>query len=140
MTVVKVVDTSALAALLFGEPEADAIAARLTNARLVAPTLLAFELANVCLIKCRRHPDQKPALTAAFGLRNRLGVEEVAVDQDEILALAARSGLTAYDASYLSLARQLGAELVTLDRQLAKVELQVSRARRDPANHPQTGA
>jgi len=48
---VKVVDASALAALLFGEPEAEAVAGQLSNARLVAPGLLAFELANVCLIK-----------------------------------------------------------------------------------------
>jgi predicted nucleic acid-binding protein len=75
--VVKVVDASALAALLFGEPEAEAIASRLDNARLVAPALLAFELANVCLIKARRYPEQRPGLIAAFRLRGRLGVEEV---------------------------------------------------------------
>lgn len=117
---VKVVDASALAALLFGEPEAEAVAGQLGEAPLAAPTLLAFELANVCLIKSRRHPDQRPGLAAAFRLRGRLGVEEVVVDHDAALALAAATGLTAYDASYLWLARQLGAELVTLDRQLAK--------------------
>jgi predicted nucleic acid-binding protein len=42
----KVVDASALAALLFAEPEADSIA-QLEGARLVAPSLLDFELANV---------------------------------------------------------------------------------------------
>src|SRR3984893_6924962 len=57
---------------------------------------------------------------AAFRLRGRLRVEEVAVDHDSALELAAVTGLTAYDASYLWLSRQLGAELVTLDRQLAK--------------------
>ncbi len=57
---------------------------------------------------------------AAFRLRKRLGVEEIAVDHDGALELAAATGLTAYDASYLWLARQLGAELVTLDRQLAR--------------------
>ena len=31
-----------------------------------------------------------------------------------------RTGLTTYDASYLWLARDLGVELVTLDRQLAE--------------------
>lgn len=117
---VKVVDASALAALLFGEPEADTVAAALAGARLTAPALLAFELANVCLIKQRRHPDQRAALRTAFGLRGRLAVEEVAVEHDAVLDLAAASGLTAYDASYLWMARQLGAELVTLDRQLAK--------------------
>ena len=117
---VKVVDASALAALLFGEPEAEAVAGQLSNARLVAPGLLAFELANVCLIKARRYPEQQPALMGAFRLRGRLGVEEVAVDHDSALELAAATGLTTYDASYLWLSRQFGAELVTLDRQLAK--------------------
>ncbi len=117
---VKVVDASALAALLFGEPEAEDVAGRLGGARLVAPALLGFELANVCLIKSRRHPEQQAALMAALRLRGRLGVEPVAVDHDGTVQLAVATGLTAYDASYLWLSRQLGAELVTLDRQLAK--------------------
>ena len=120
---VKIVDASALAALLFGEPEAESVARQLTNARLLAPALLGFELANVCLIKTRRHPEQKPSLVAAFRLRDRLRLEEVAVDHDGVLELAAATGLTAYDASYLWLARQLGAELVTLDRRLAAAAL-----------------
>lgn len=119
---VKVVDASAIAALLYGEPEAEAVAGRLGDARLVAPALLRFELANVCLIKSRRHPDQQLVLTAAFRLRDRLAVEEVAVDHDGALELAAATGLTTYDASYLWLARKLGAELVTLDKKLAKAE------------------
>lgn len=119
---VKVVDASAIAALLFGEPDANEIAERLGNARLVAPALFGFELANVCLIKSRRHAGQREALREAFQLRHRLGVEEVAVDHDAILDLAAETGLTAYDASYLWAARQFRAELVTLDRQLATAD------------------
>jgi predicted nucleic acid-binding protein len=126
---VKVVDASAIAALLFGEPEGEAIARRLGDARLVAPALLRFELANVCLIKARRYPDQEPELTAAFRLRDRLAVEEVAVDHDGTLELAANTGLTAYDASYLWLAQKLGAELITLDKQLAKAEAASSKSR-----------
>ena len=118
MTAIKVVDASALAALLFGEPEAEAVADRLAGARLVAPSLLAFELANVCLMKCRRHPDQRDALLAGFQLRSRLGVEEIAVDHAGVVELALATGLTAYDASYLWLARQLGAELLTFDKEL----------------------
>jgi predicted nucleic acid-binding protein len=120
---VKVVDASALAALLFGEPEAEAVAARLDGARLVAPSLLAFEPANVCLVKCRRHPDQREALLAGFRLRDRLGVEEIAVDHAGVLDLADQTSLTAYDASYLWLARRLGAQLVTLDAELGRAAL-----------------
>jgi predicted nucleic acid-binding protein len=117
---VRVVDASALAALLYGEPEAETVARRLGRARLVAPTLLGFELANICLIKSRRHPEQEAALTTAFQLRHRLGVEELAVDHVGAMELARMSGLTAYDASYLWLSQRLGAELVTLDRRLAR--------------------
>ena len=118
MTDVKVVDASALAALLFAEPEAETIAERLEGARLVAPSLLDFELANVCLTKIRRQPSQREALRTAFGLADRLRVETVAIDHAASLDLAEATGLTAYDASYLWLARTLGAELITLDRKL----------------------
>lgn len=49
-------------------------------------------------------------LVVASRLRDRLAVDEVAVDHHAALELAAATGLTAYDASYLWLARQLGAE------------------------------
>lgn len=118
MTAVKVVDASALAALLFGEPEAEAVAGQLNGHRLIAPSLLAFELANVCSVKCRRHPNRREALEAGFRLRGRLGVEEIEVDHDAVVELALRTGLTAYDASYLWLAAHFGADLVTLDKAL----------------------
>jgi predicted nucleic acid-binding protein len=119
VTDVKVVDASALAALIFAEPEAKNIATRLESARLAAPSLLDFELANVCLTKIRRQPGDRDALRAAFHLAHRLRVETVAVEHTAIVDLAEATGRTAYDASYLWLARALDAELVTLDRKLA---------------------
>jgi predicted nucleic acid-binding protein len=119
VTGVKVVDASALAALMFAEPEAEAIAARLEGARLAAPSLIDFELANVCLTKMRRQPSERDTFRAAFRLAHRLRVETIAVDHSATMDLAEATGLTAYDASYLWLARALDAELVTLDRRLA---------------------
>ena len=119
MTDVRVVEASALAALVFAEPEADAIAARLEGARLAAPSLLDDELTKVCLVKMRRDPSQRDRLRAAYGMAQRLRIETVAVHRLGVLDLAETTGLTAYDASYLWVARALGAELVTLDRKLA---------------------
>jgi predicted nucleic acid-binding protein len=121
--VVKVVDASAIAALVFGEPEAERVAGQLDGHALVAPSLLAFELANVCLVKCRRHPDQRDGLIAGFHLRGQLNIEELAVEHAAVLHLASETGLTAYDASYLWLAQRLGADLVTLDKDLARAAL-----------------
>jgi predicted nucleic acid-binding protein len=116
----KVVDASAIAALLFGEPQGEAVARRIEGVRLVAPNLLGLELANVCVTKCRRHPRQSEELLAAFALRRRLAVEEVAVELAAAVEIALATGLTAYDAAYLWLARELGAELVTLDEALER--------------------
>lgn len=116
---VEVVDASALAALLFGEPEAEQIADRIGSNRLVAPALLDFELGNVCLTKIRRYPAQRDKLLRALGLRDRMAIELVAVDHREVVPLAEATGLTAYDASYLWLARRLRVGLITLDRKLA---------------------
>jgi predicted nucleic acid-binding protein len=116
----KVVDASALVALLYGEPEADRVAERIGEDAMVAPTLLPFEIANACVMKLRRRPAQREQLLSAFDLFGRLDVRMVGVDMAEVVELAERTGLTAYDASYLWLARQLDAELVTLDTALAK--------------------
>jgi predicted nucleic acid-binding protein len=115
---VKVVDASALAALLFGEPEAAAIAARLEGSDLFAPTLLDYEIASVCLKKLRRDPQRRDVMLAAFALYARMAIEIVEIDHADALRLAEAVGLTIYDAAYLWLARKLVAELVTLDKRL----------------------
>jgi len=117
----KVVDASAIAALLFREPEASVVAERLSDGKLVAPALLDFELANVCLKKIRRHPEQREALAESFRLRRRFAIQEREVDQSAVVRLASTTGLSTYDASYLWLARDLGSELITLDLRLAAV-------------------
>ncbi len=127
MTDVRVVDASALAAVLFGEPAGEVIVRQLESVRLVAPALLDFELANICATKIRRNPQQQSGLTAAFKRRLRLPIEAVKVDYDGVLALATQTRLTAYDASYLWLTRRLGARLITLDRQLAEADALLQR-------------
>lgn len=119
MTAVKVVDASALGAVLFAEPEAESVAARLRGSGLVAPTLLGYEISNVCLTKLRANPAQRADFLMAFGNWSEIGIDLVAVDHEAVLRVAEQFALTSYDASYLWLAQRLGAELVTLDRRLA---------------------
>ncbi len=117
---VKVVDASALAALLFQEFTAAEVALQLQSERLIAPALIDIGIANVCLMKLRRKQASPDLLIAAFTARYRIMVERMDVDTNAVFALAITTGLTAYDASYLWLAQTYNAELVTLDKQLAK--------------------
>jgi predicted nucleic acid-binding protein len=116
----KVVDASALAAVLFSEPEGEEVAARLGEDPLLSPHLLRFEVANICWKKLRKYPDRREALLAAHEMLDRMEIQEIAVPLHPVLLLAEKEGLTAYDASYLWLAREIGVELVTLDGDLAE--------------------
>jgi predicted nucleic acid-binding protein len=118
--VVKVVDASAIGALIFNEPEAAGMAEDFSGARLIAPTLIDFELSSICLKKIQKHPSKTSQLITAFKLAERLSIETVAVDHVEVIELAERTRLTTYDASYLWLAQKAGANLVTLDKRLAR--------------------
>jgi predicted nucleic acid-binding protein len=88
---------------------------------LAAPELLFFEVASVCLKKLKLYPDRRQSILKAFEMLRRLNIESVEVDYVEVVYLAERNGLTAYDASYFWLARRLEAELVTLDQSLEEV-------------------
>ncbi len=116
----EVVDASVLAAIAFAEPRVEEAANLLAGATLHAPTLLAYELASVALRKSRLNPHLQPALVAA--LEDALALDLVWADVDQAAAfeLALDLDLTSYDASYLYLARSLGADLVTFDAKLSK--------------------
>ena len=118
---VTVVDASAIAALLFNEPRSGDVAERLGRTRLVATSLLPYEVANVCVTKIRKYPVQEGGLFKAFAMLDALDIEFVNVSFDEVVPLAVETGLTAYDASYLWLARALRADLLTLDNALDSV-------------------
>lgn len=116
----RVVDASALAALLFGEPRGPEVSRRLGHGHLVAPSLLRYELASVSVKKLRTHPEAQGELHEALGLFASLPIDLVEVAPEDAVAIALRAGITAYDASYVWVARLLDAELVTLDRHLER--------------------
>ena len=117
---VKVIDASALAAIVFAEPDGGKVIQEIEDDELVAPTLLPLELANVCLTKMRRYPTQRELLLSNYQMVERMEIRYIALNVVSVLLLAEQRGLTAYDAAYLFLSIQLGAALVTLDKPLAK--------------------
>lgn len=115
-----VVDASAIAAILFGEPDGADLLERIGSAELLAPELIGFEVANTGLKKMQRHPDSGAAILAALSRFDTMPICRCDVDLCAVTLLAQETGLTAYDASYLWLARTSGARLVTLDKKLAR--------------------
>jgi predicted nucleic acid-binding protein len=79
-------------------------------------------VANACLKKVRASPGERQVLLEAFSLLNALSIALERPNVTEAMALAERTKLSFYDASYLWLARALDAELITLDDKLDRAD------------------
>jgi predicted nucleic acid-binding protein len=120
-----VIDCSVTMAWCF-EDECDAYAdstlSALASVEARVPSVWSLEVANVLLVAERRDRIA-PADSARFV--QLLAELPIVVEHDDrrrttgpVLDLARRTGLSAYDASYLDLAMRLGAPLATRDNEL----------------------
>lgn len=99
----------------------DGVATLLQTRRAVAPPLLRLEYTNVLRTACKR---QRLSAEQAYEMLATLG--ELPIDLDssvstgpQLLDLALRHDLTAYDATYLDVALRRGAPIATQDAALA---------------------
>jgi predicted nucleic acid-binding protein len=116
-----VADTSAFLAVLLNEPERDRILQLTTEASLLAPEFLAYEIGNAlsAMVKRRRLTGPE-ALKAATSAR-RIAVRLLPVDLHDSLSLALDHGVYAYDASFLHCAQARACPLLTLDTRMKQV-------------------
>ena len=116
-----VVDASAVAALLFNQPNAARLRERLGRDTLHAPHLLDLEVTQVL-----RRALRRGLLSETRAALRLVALKELPLTRyphepflDRIWEL--RGVVTAYDAAYLALAEALAAPLVTTDRPLSRV-------------------
>jgi predicted nucleic acid-binding protein len=115
-----VIDTSALLAVIVGEPERDRIVELTSGHTLIGPGAISWEVGNAfsAMLKRRR----LTLAEAQEGLRifQTVPLRFVKVDLTHALTLAHDAGLYAYDTYFLDCASQHAAPLLTLDRGLKK--------------------
>ena len=117
----RVVDASVLAAGYFREPHQREAERLIAGVDLFAPTLLKYEMANIACKKIERFPHLRESTANYLQEFLNLHIDLQEVDYRRVVELATLTGLTAYDASYLFVARELGMPLLTFDGQLARV-------------------
>lgn len=115
-----VIDTSALLAVIVGEPERDRIVELTSGHTLVGPGAIPWEVGNAfsAMLKHRR----LTVAEAHEGLRifHEVPLRLLKVDMVNALSLAHQAGLYAYDAYFLDCAARYAAPLLTLDHGLKR--------------------
>ena len=118
-----VLDVSIAAAWCFPDEHADAAERtfdELPRLGGVIPGIFRYEIRNVLVVNERRgRIDQAGSAQFLMRLRDLRLLQDDAHDEDTVMALARKHGLSAYDAAYLETALRRGDRLATLDRDLA---------------------
>ncbi len=117
-----VLDASVVIAWLLEEqhPEVPGLVDRLGEGISIVPDLWHLEVRNALVIAVRRDRLTFPEVRLRLDdLRALRMTTDSAPDLDVALDLAARHGLTYYDAIYLELAKRRSSVLATFDRNLA---------------------
>jgi predicted nucleic acid-binding protein len=117
-----VLDASVSACWVLDDEEhtiADAALDRSSVEAIVVPSLWWFEIRNILIVAERR--NRLTVMTTDAFLRSiqrlKLSIDRVP-EENEVIRLARRHGLTVYDSGYLELAMREGLPLATLDKRL----------------------
>lgn len=88
---------------------------------LIAPSLLSYEVANALLAATSRKRIAKELAAKILMIYRKIKINRVDIDVNKILDIALKYKLSCYDASYLALAKQEKAPLLTFDGKLKRL-------------------
>ena len=114
------IDTSALLAVLLGEPSRPGILSATENTRLASAPSLPWEVGNALVAGVRRRRLTPAQVQDAWSSYRLVPIRLVQIDVARALALATSLRVYAYDAYVLETARLERTALLTLDRGMAQ--------------------
>lgn len=115
-----IIDTSVLIAVITNEDEKEKLVALTTDAELIAPLSVHWEIGNAFSSLLKRKRVTLDEALQAIEIYLQIPVRFVEVELSESLEVASELGLYAYDAYLLQCALKYRLPLLTLDSKLAQ--------------------
>lgn len=110
-----VIDTSALIAVIVGEPEKSGIVETTSGHTLIGPGSIPWEIGNAFSAMMKQKRIRVESALRAMALFDAIPLRLVKVDLANAVSLAHHSNMYAYDAYFLDCALRHSAPLLTLD-------------------------
>ena len=96
-----VVDTSALIAVIVGEPERDVIVSVTSGQTLIGPGSIPWEIGNAFTAMMKQHRIEVADAQRGLEIFDSIPVRYVDIDMANVVAIAAKVNTYAYDAYFL---------------------------------------
>jgi len=116
-----VVDTSALLAVVVGEPERDRLVEITTGHDLIGPGAIPWEVGNAFTAMYKQRRIDLEAAVKGCAIFQSIPIRYIEVDFENAISVAFENSLYAYDAYFLDCAMRYAAPLLSLDRKLRRV-------------------
>ena len=116
-----IADTNIFLAVALNEPEKEQIIEITSEASLIAPESLPFEIGNALSAMIKQRQITKQQALVAENFTHNIQVRLVPVEIQSCLQLAIKYNIYAYDAYFLRCAISLSYPLLTLDRCMRQV-------------------
>jgi predicted nucleic acid-binding protein len=113
-----VVDTSALIAVIIGEPERDKIIEITTGKALIGPGSIPWEIGNAFSAMFKRNRLSIAEAQKGLKIFNSIPIRYIEPDFVNVLNLSKQTKMYAYDAYFLDCAVRHKTPLLTLDKKL----------------------
>src|SRR5690606_22056396 len=120
-----IADTNIFLSVILNEPEKERVIQLTEAASIIAPDILPYEMGNALSAMVKRQRLTADEALKAEKFSQNIPVRLVDVDIQESLQLAVKNNLYAYDAYFLQCARMYSHPLLTLDRRMRQVAIQL---------------
>lgn len=121
-----VTDTNLFLAVALNEPEKTRIIQLTSNTNAIAPEILPYEIGNALTAMIKRKQITHDEALLTFEIANTISVRLVPVDIQKALNVALEFNIYAYDAYFLQCAKSLSHPLLTLDKRMKQVAINLN--------------
>ncbi len=115
-----VIDTSALIAVIAGEPERNTIIAITNGKTLIGPGSIPWEIGNAFSAMFKRNRLSLDEAKKGIEIFDSIPIRYIQPDFINAITISQKTNMYAYDAYFLDCSIRLRAPLLTLDRKLKK--------------------
>ena len=121
-----VADTNVVLAVALDEPEKSPLIHATRGVELICPSVLPFEVGNALSAMVKRKSIHVAQAIEAWDVIAKIQIGLLEVDIRSALSLAVRRNIYAYDGYFLQCALQTQCPLLTLDRKMQRVALELN--------------